>query len=68
MLIYTQKNEILCEIEFIKFSKTRKKSLYIYHCLYQGSWRLELRARLLASKYLEDDDIEFYMYKRVGIC
>lgn len=68
MLIYAQKNEILFELEFIRFSKTLKKSLYIYHYLYQNSWHLDLRTLLLTPKYLRDDDIEFYMYKRVCIC
>lgn len=68
MLIYTRKNEILFELEFMKSSETPKKSLYIYHYQYQDSWHLDLRTSLLASKYLEEDDIEFYMYKRVGIC
>lgn len=68
MLIYTQKNEILFELEFIKSSETPKKSLYIYHYLYQDSWHLDLRTLLLTSKYLRDDNIEFYIYKRVGIC
>lgn len=68
MLIYARKNEILFELEFIRSSKTPKKSLYIHHYLYQNSWHLDLRTLLLSSKYLEDDDIEFYMYKRVGIC
>ena len=68
MLIYTQKNEILSELEFIEVPKTPKKGLCIFHYLYQNSWHLDLRTLLLASKYLEDDDVEFYIYKRVGIC
>ena len=68
MLIYTQKNEILFELELVKSSKTLKKSLYIYHYLYRNSWYIDLSTLLSTSKYLEDDDVEFYMYKRVSIC
>lgn len=68
MLIYAKKALIAFELEFIEASKTPKKSLYIYHYLYQDSWHLDLRTLLLGPEYLEDDGIEFYMYKRVGIC
>ena len=68
MLIYTRKNEILFGLGFIEASKTPKKGLCIFHYLYQGSWHLDLRTLLLGPEYLEEDDIEFYMYKRVSIC
>ena len=68
MLIYTQKNEILSELEFIEVPKTPKKGLCIFHYLYQDSWHLDLKTLLLAPKYLEDGYIEFYMRKRVDIC
>lgn len=68
MLIYTQKNEVLFELEFIEAPKTPEKSLYIYHYLHQDSWYLDLRTLLLTPRRLRRNGAEFYLYKRVGIC
>lgn len=47
MLIYTQKDEILFELMYMRRAVPKLKTLSIYHYVHGNGWYLDLRPRVI---------------------